>query len=272
MKVRCLTEERKTLVNVLERILQEDAEYMGAPTFSYVIGSYVITKHGYLEVDDAEADIELLKELSMKGYIASLDPIEPVRLNIIMPGGDYNGTTLCNLVIRIYTKEELLSKSVGQKGAFKISTRLIKELVEKKPEGKKAFLELYESLEGNKVNEGIEITKDEVTFTGFPLSDDSVVMDAYTKLASMMMKEAIAKQKIRTKKSDSTGNEKYRFRSYLLSIGMIGDEFKSARKVLLRNLTGYAAFRTQEQADTALEKLYESRRKERELTKFHIIS
>lgn len=271
MKVRCLTEERKTVVAALERRMEEEAYYMGAPSFSYTVGPYMVTKHGYLEVDDAEADIELLKELSMKGFIASLDPIEPVRLKFAVSGSDYDGPALRNLVIRIYTKEEFLSKVVGQKGAFKISTRVVKELVEKRPEGKKAFLELFESLEGNKVNEGIEISKDEVVFTGFPLSDDPVVMDSYTKLAAMMAKEAMTKKKIVEVKSKLPDNEKYRFRSYLLSIGMIGDEYKAARKVLLRNLVGNTAYHTKQQADTALEKLYEARRKERELTKFHVI-
>lgn len=40
-----------------------------------------------------------------------------------------------------------------------------------------------------------------------------------------------------------TGNDKYAFRCFLLRLGFIGDEYKIARKVLLKNLTGNSAFR-----------------------------
>ena len=38
-------------------------------------------------------------------------------------------------------------------------------------------------------------------------------------------------------------NEKYAFRCFLLRLGFIGSEYKSERKILLRNLTGSSAFR-----------------------------
>jgi hypothetical protein len=40
-----------------------------------------------------------------------------------------------------------------------------------------------------------------------------------------------------------TGNEKYTFRTWLLRMGLIGDEFETARKFLLENLDGDIAFR-----------------------------
>lgn len=40
-----------------------------------------------------------------------------------------------------------------------------------------------------------------------------------------------------------TDNDKYAFRTFLIRIGMNGDRYKVARKILLRNLTGSAAFR-----------------------------
>ena len=38
-------------------------------------------------------------------------------------------------------------------------------------------------------------------------------------------------------------NENYAFRCFLLRLGFIGDEYKAARKILLRNLTGSAAWK-----------------------------
>ena len=39
-------------------------------------------------------------------------------------------------------------------------------------------------------------------------------------------------------------NEKYAFRCFLLRLGFIGNEYKTYRKILLKNLTGSAAFKS----------------------------
>ena len=55
-----------------------------------------------------------------------------------------------------------------------------------------------------------------------------------------------------------TNNEKYAFRCFLLRLGFIGNEYKTYRKVLLKTLTGSAAFKsgakkvTEEVADDAI--------------------
>ena len=45
-------------------------------------------------------------------------------------------------------------------------------------------------------------------------------------------------------KEKDTDDEKYAFRCFLLRLGFIGAEFKTERKILLRNLTGSSAFRS----------------------------
>ena len=42
---------------------------------------------------------------------------------------------------------------------------------------------------------------------------------------------------------DTSDNPKYTMRCFLIRLGMVGAEFKAARKVILRNLTGNSAFR-----------------------------
>ena len=58
-------------------------------------------------------------------------------------------------------------------------------------------------------------------------------------------------------------NEKYTFRVWLMRLGMMGDEYKVARKILLKNLKGHTAFRTKSQAEVAKEKLKLQREAER---------
>jgi hypothetical protein len=50
-------------------------------------------------------------------------------------------------------------------------------------------------------------------------------------------------QKRISAKEKEVDNEKYAFRCFLLRLGFIGDEFKTDRKILLRNLSGSTAFK-----------------------------
>ena len=43
-------------------------------------------------------------------------------------------------------------------------------------------------------------------------------------------------------------NEKYAFRCFLLRLGFIGQDYKDSRRVLLKNLSGNAAFRDAREA------------------------
>lgn len=51
-------------------------------------------------------------------------------------------------------------------------------------------------------------------------------------------------QKRVTAKEKETDNQKYAFRCFLLRLGFIGDDYKAARKILLRNLEGSGAFKS----------------------------
>ena len=65
---------------------------------------------------------------------------------------------------------------------------------------------------------------------------------AYCTFISMLCEFAKNQKRINNK-PDTSDNPKYTMRCYLLRLGMIGAEYKSARKVLLRNLSGSSAFR-----------------------------
>ena len=56
-----------------------------------------------------------------------------------------------------------------------------------------------------------------------------------------------------------TTNEAYTFRTWLLRMGMIGDEFKTARKHLLEHLEGGIAWRDPAQAQRQRERLQAQR-------------
>ena len=55
--------------------------------------------------------------------------------------------------------------------------------------------------------------------------------------------EMARKQKRVVAKAKEVDNHKYAFRCFLLRLGLIGDEYKTSRKILLQNLSGNAAFK-----------------------------
>ena len=89
----------------------------------------------------------------------------------------------------------------------------------------------------------IEITEEKINFTWFPYTTDSDEIAAYTQFISRLCDMARDAKRVSSKPIE-TDNDKYAFRCFLLRLGFIGKEYKTARKILLRNLTGNSAFRS----------------------------
>lgn len=89
----------------------------------------------------------------------------------------------------------------------------------------------------------LEITDTKVSFPWFPGQPDPDSVKAYDtficKLCEMArnMKRSSATEK-------PVDNDKYAFRCFLLRLGFIGAEYKTERKILLKNLTGSSAFKS----------------------------
>lgn len=88
----------------------------------------------------------------------------------------------------------------------------------------------------------IEVNDDRVSFPWFSEMPESEDTQAYMALITALC-EMAKNQKRVTATDKAPANEKYAFRCFLLRLGFIGDEYKTARKILLRNLTGNTAFR-----------------------------
>lgn len=88
----------------------------------------------------------------------------------------------------------------------------------------------------------IEATKDKITFHWF-VAEQPEDMNAYSVFIEKLCDMARTLKRVNAKEEKNCDNEKYAFRCFLLRLGLIGDQYKEARKVLLRNLSGSAAFR-----------------------------
>ena len=72
-------------------------------------------------------------------------------------------------------------------------------------------------------------------------------MKAYIQLC-LAMSELAKSVAYASPKPQQTENEKYAFRCWMLRLGFIGDEFKTAREILLRNMEGNSAWRSERDA------------------------
>lgn len=200
--------ERKNLVKAVSEIIGEPAEYQYTPTYAYKVGDfYTINKDGNIEIDDRANSKEvknLIEQLVDRGYTVPINEKEN-SLTVEMPLELVDDSTI-----------DRLRKIVDNKGGlFKAAFRT-------------------ESLE-------IIVEDNKICFPWFTVEqyDDTT---AYCTFISMLCEFAKNQKRINNK-PETTDNPKYTMRCYLLRLGMIGAEYKTMRKVLLRNLSGSSAFR-----------------------------
>lgn len=84
---------------------------------------------------------------------------------------------------------------------------------------------------------------------------------SYIQLCLAISHQALAQKRALPAKTLSE-NEKYTFRTWLLRLGLIGEEFKTARMHLLKNLEGNIAWKDPAQAEAQKERLRAERLKE----------
>ena len=84
--------------------------------------------------------------------------------------------------------------------------------------------------------------EDRIEFGWFRPTDDQAEIAAYYQLVQGLCEMARTQKRVNALDKE-VENEKYAFRCFLLRLGFIGAEYKDARKILLKNLSGSAAFR-----------------------------
>ena len=176
----------------------------------------------------------------------------PLDLELSFPVSQHNGVSLRNLVNLLYSRGKLIGKATG--GHFHVEEGLVEKL--KDDSCTFAIMNFinavsnYEAEHGAAL-EGLKMTTEKVTFTGFPTAPDHEHLTAFAQLAVLMNQQAISQKRIQAKAVNDE-NEKYALRTWLLRLGMNGPDFKETRKILMERLSGHAAFRTDEEAQKFL--------------------
>lgn len=247
-KIQTIAENRKDVVKALCEITGENSKYLGVPSCGYQVGECIVNKAGEIEIpDDEKLEALILSGLMEKGLLESEEFGDGMEIKV--PMEEHTGLSLKNLVFMINSKQYLLNKALGRK-AFLVDKDLLKILQETEPEGRDGFLELLHSCQGNEKNRGFYFTDDEIIFEAFPFSENLEEMRAYTKLASSMCAKALDSKRVNPVETIEE-NEKYYMRIWLLRLELGGAGGKETRRVMLENLKGHSAFRTQEEIERA---------------------
>jgi len=248
--------ERKALVAKITELLEAPAKYLGTPSMAYEVAGYLIDKTGTLMGQDnfdlvinlretgfepaseiytdtetpaeepAEVEPEPAAEAAAEPEIEEPAPVEPVAeakpmraerefqasttlggLTIEIPLKGFTPEKLYNLTSMVLAKEELLKAALG---------------VNALP---------------------IELTDDTVQFPWFTGDLDAEHANAYAHLITRLCTTAIEKKRVVAKESELPENPKYAMRCFLLSLGMLGTEYKNARKILTSKLDGNSSWK-----------------------------
>jgi hypothetical protein len=240
--------KRKSLVGAISQELNAPTKYLGAPTFAYEVGGYHINKTGVVEGEDnhelvadlcglhdfkAETEeydtprpaaepvpdgVEIPYEAALGGRVSPYrdeeeppaygqpESDDPDRLIIEIPLEGFTDTALENLDRLIASKAALIKKAVG---------------VDALP---------------------VERTETLLKFPWFRFNATSEEVDTYSRLICALCAAAKEQKRVNAKEKP-VENEKFAFRVFLMRLGFMGDEYKTARKILLKNLSGNSAFK-----------------------------
>ena len=230
-------DRRKAMVAVMRDVLQDTTRYLRAPSFAFQVGAYTVDKNGTVtcpdSVDAAQIDM-LIRELERDGFFGervgeAVNSIEPKttepkqqkneapriagsdRLAIELPKDGMTPTAMDNLRKLVASKSMLLKKALG--------------------------------------TDSLPITEhtDRIELGWFRPTDDQTEIAAYYQLAQGLCRLARTQKRVSATEQE-VENEKYAFRCFLLRLGFIGTEYKESRRILLKNLSGNAAFRTTQEA------------------------
>jgi len=218
VKTNAQGKERKRLVLTIAKWTGDQVKYAGAPSFAYEVGGITIDKDAGIDFGNAlpdEAIDRLLQHLYDEGFEPDMSIEEAAEdggdefsgICISMPRSLFTDKNLENLKAITAAKESLIKKALGA-----------------------------DSLP-------IEVTDTKVSFPWFPGEPTPEEINAFDTFICKLCEMARNQTRV-VAKEKAADNEKYAFRCFLLRLGFIGEEYKMARKILLRNFTGSSAFKS----------------------------
>ncbi len=234
--------ERKRLVQAVAELCGCPYKYLGTPTFGYQVGNkFLISRMGSVLPDARVGEGELwalFRGLLDRGFTPEWGMMtDKAReaFTAFSPGE----------VLRDGEAQKTRqAAAVAEPGGFCVEfpregvTDAALENLRKLTDSKAALIR--KALGANRLD--ICADADRILFPWFDTAPDPDMASAAARFMERLVAVATARKRV-TAKEREVVNEKYAFRCFLLRLGFIGAEYKTERRILLRNLTGSAAFR-----------------------------
>ncbi|MCM1578453.1 MAG: amidoligase family protein [Ruminococcus sp.] len=209
-----------------------------------------------LKYEDIEDLQEILRRLRKAGAKAN----SSCGIHIHVGAEKHTPKTLRNLVNIMASKQDMIFKALeinpnrAQTYCKKLESELVNRINEKKPKTKDEMAdEWYRNYHGARqahynpsryhgLNLHAVFTKGTVEFRLFNSTTHAGKLKAYIQFCLAVNNQALT-QKYASPRVTVSDNECFTFRTWLLRMGLIGNEFKTARHHLLANLEGNIAWR-----------------------------
>ena len=276
---------RKEMTKVISTALGGwTVEYLGVPSCSYRVGDFEINRHGALIFDDrtdSEEVENILEALAQAGFECETAPDaetdeeeQPVSTSQFAGPYEMPWDEDCNQ--KEMTEEEMAAaqqaereqkaelQAEEQEDAFvdRLSISLPNDLDEHARHnldaaiaGKATLFKAAfqtESLDYEDANS-------KLTFPWFKYSSQESMGDetnAYMLFLTKLVAYAKEAKRV-TVKDKAVDNPRYAFRCFLLRLGFIGQEYKAARKILMRNLSGNSSWKDGHRKEAAHDEISE---------------
>lgn len=235
---------RKEMVQAVSEALGGwSKQYLGVPSCSYQVGDFEITRNGTLvfaDRTDAGMVEQVLEALAKAGFECE-EAGKPAEPEAPGEGKQPDETAAAGSGTEVEDRSDAAAETLDG-----LTVSLPKEsFTEAALDNLDRLLESKGSLirKAFGIEEAVyTLTDDRLTFawlTGDITPEKAkACRDFIGRLCEMAKR-----QKRVTARARAVTNEKYAFRCFLLRLGLIGAEYKTTRKILLRNLSGSAAWR-----------------------------
>ncbi len=220
----------------------------------------------YEDIETLQAIIRLLRKAGAKS-----SPSRGCGVHIHIGKGDHTAKTLRNLVNIMAAHERQIGRAIrlSQSREYSycktVDPRFLEEVNRKKPTTMAKLADIWYQSQGedwrrnehynssryHMLNLHATFTKGTIEFRLFQFADPADgkrnglhagEMKAYIQLC-LAMSQLAKMVRTASPKPQQTDNDKYAMRCWMLRLGFIGEEFATAREILLRNMEGNAAWR-----------------------------
>lgn len=219
---------------------------------------------------------EIVRKLKEAGAITN----ESCGIHVHIDASPFEARTLRNITNIMAAKEDLIYKALGVSVARQhrwcrpVEQRFLEELNSRRPRSMQEVERIwyngnsrrhthYDDSRYHCLNLHSVFQKGTVEFRLFNGTLHAGKIKAYIQFCLAIGAQAL-NQTCASRRKTQTTNEKYTFRTWLLRLGMNGDEFATARQHLLSNLPGCIAWRDPAQAEAQKQRLKQKREQERE--------